>query len=335
MSRDIAAELATVRVGEADPINDLLPAMRAYAGVPNLTVYTQRAPELGGGLERWQESGFPDGFVRRAKAFFSSDAAPTFYDVQKPAPHHRNRLIEATSWIDRDVPGTFRHSAIMKVLLAPTGFADALHHRALLCDGSTLLAWFGVLQPEPLADEQATKLRALFDPLRARLALERRLARGATAMLALEAVLEALGAPAFVLGGAGEIRELNSAARALIATRRASVAGELRDAIRGAPSPFQVAPLRENGASNGWLATLRAPSPEDRVAAKVDAFSQRLRLTPRQRKVLALVAVGQPNANIAATLGIGARAVELHVTAILERAQVENRAQLVARVLAG
>lgn len=334
MLREIADELAVVRVGARDPIGRLLPAMRAYAGVPNLTVYTQRAPELGGGLARWHADGLTTGFARDAQAFFASDAAPTFYDVQKPVPQHRNRLVEATAWIDRDVPGTYAGSPILRDLLQPAGLGDALHHRALLCEGPVLLAWFGVLQPEPLADEHAERLRSLFEPLRARLALERRLARGTTALLALEAVLEQLGAPAFVLGAAGEIRELNTAARALIASRRAEVVGELRDAIAGAPSPFQVTKLRDDG-SHGWLATLRESSPTDRIAAKVDAFARRLRLTPRQRSVLALIAEGQPNAHIAAVLGIGARAVELHVTAILERAQVENRAQLVARVLAG
>jgi DNA-binding NarL/FixJ family response regulator len=59
----------------------------------------------------------------------------------------------------------------------------------------------------------------------------------------------------------------------------------------------------------------------------------RWQLTPRQGEVLGLVSRGLANATIAAALGCGDRAVELHLTALFDRAGVESRAALVARVL--
>jgi DNA-binding CsgD family transcriptional regulator len=55
-------------------------------------------------------------------------------------------------------------------------------------------------------------------------------------------------------------------------------------------------------------------------------------LTRRQGQILALVVEGRSNRAIAALLGVGERTVEAHLTAIYERAQVEGRSQLVARL---
>jgi len=60
---------------------------------------------------------------------------------------------------------------------------------------------------------------------------------------------------------------------------------------------------------------------------------ERLGLTPRQRQVLELVMTGATNRTVAELLGICERTVEVHLTAIYERAGVENRTSLVWRVL--
>ena len=59
---------------------------------------------------------------------------------------------------------------------------------------------------------------------------------------------------------------------------------------------------------------------------------QRWRLTPRQAQVLDLVARGFTNALIADELGIGEGTVEFHLSAIFDKAGVESRAMLIARV---
>jgi DNA-binding NarL/FixJ family response regulator len=55
-------------------------------------------------------------------------------------------------------------------------------------------------------------------------------------------------------------------------------------------------------------------------------------LTARQREVLALLAEGLATRHIAAELGISERTVGAHLAVMYEKAQVESRAELVARV---
>jgi DNA-binding NarL/FixJ family response regulator len=53
--------------------------------------------------------------------------------------------------------------------------------------------------------------------------------------------------------------------------------------------------------------------------------------TPRQREVLALVAVGRPNKQIAHELAIAERTVKLHVTALFALTGARNRTHLLVR----
>jgi DNA-binding NarL/FixJ family response regulator len=64
------------------------------------------------------------------------------------------------------------------------------------------------------------------------------------------------------------------------------------------------------------------------VALAADRWS----LTTRQAQVLALLTEGLMTRHIAAQLGISERTVEAHLAVMFEKAQVESRAELVARV---
>lgn len=64
----------------------------------------------------------------------------------------------------------------------------------------------------------------------------------------------------------------------------------------------------------------------------VGAATGQWRLTPRQRDVLELLARGVTNAVIADELNIAERTVEFHVTAIFDKAGVDNRTALLARL---
>lgn len=66
-------------------------------------------------------------------------------------------------------------------------------------------------------------------------------------------------------------------------------------------------------------AILEAPEPRRAVSAR--------ELTDRQREVLALVARGLTNQEIADVLGIAAGTVKNHVAAILERLEISNRTE--------
>ena len=54
-------------------------------------------------------------------------------------------------------------------------------------------------------------------------------------------------------------------------------------------------------------------------------------LTPRERDVLALLAAGERNAAIAATLGIAVRTVDFHVRNLLSKFAARSRTEAVYR----
>ncbi|MES1206130.1 MAG: LuxR C-terminal-related transcriptional regulator, partial [Pseudomonadota bacterium] len=57
------------------------------------------------------------------------------------------------------------------------------------------------------------------------------------------------------------------------------------------------------------------------------------KLTRRQRQVLELLACGLTNGIVAEMLQIGDRAVEYHVSAILDKAGAANRTMLISKLL--
>lgn len=72
------------------------------------------------------------------------------------------------------------------------------------------------------------------------------------------------------------------------------------------------------------FASLR-PAPEARPAASAEAF------TPREREVLALLARGLSNRDIADALDISAHTAKFHVNSILQKLGVERRTEAVVR----
>lgn len=56
-------------------------------------------------------------------------------------------------------------------------------------------------------------------------------------------------------------------------------------------------------------------------------------LTPRERDVMAYVAMGKPNKVIAAELGVSQRTVEAHRARIFQKMRVRNAVELAHRLL--
>lgn len=68
---------------------------------------------------------------------------------------------------------------------------------------------------------------------------------------------------------------------------------------------------------------------DPRVASRVAALAHAPRLSPRERDVLRLLAGGNSNKEIAASLKVTERTVKFHVTSIFNKLGAENRAQAV------
>jgi DNA-binding NarL/FixJ family response regulator len=153
-------------------------------------------------------------------------------------------------------------------------------------------------------------------------------------LAALRAALEHVPSAAFVAHATGEIRFANAAGAAL-ARREATLATELARAMagdrNGQEPRFASTPLAVDGLP-GWFLLVETPRSEA-GEERLDALFRRLGITPRQREVAQLLLRGATNLTIAELLGISERTVETHLTAVYQRAGVENRASLVSYLL--
>jgi DNA-binding CsgD family transcriptional regulator len=333
--RAIADELDTIRIDGPPALDVVLPELRRLMRTESVLAYkiTERAPSWQ--VDLFHHDGFHSGdaFERRCQRFFAAAPRPyAWYNAVRPEPEQRNRVFEA---VGRIPPGQYESSVIYRDVMKPLKLERHRQLRVLVCEGPALLAWVGAFHPDPVDARQHRLLAAIVSPLRRRLSIERRLRASPRVQSALNSLLDQLAAPAFVLGREGRLHETNASGKALLSTSYGTVISSLRDAVAGRPSPLalELTPLRENARCVGWLAILRSDTPGARVAASVTRATAKWRLTSRQNQVLELVARGLANATIAATIGIGERAVELHVSAIFDRVGVESRSALVATIL--
>jgi DNA-binding CsgD family transcriptional regulator len=156
--------------------------------------------------------------------------------------------------------------------------------------------------------------------------------RAPSPLAKLFAAVEAIGAPVLILGMGGEVLHANSNGRSLFERDPGGLTRSFAKTVAGEPNDggWELFPLAPLNGSGRFLAIL---SPLPRVAvASLQAVSARWRLTVRQAEVMDLVARGMTNANIADTLGIGEGTVEYHVASIFDKAGVQNRASLIARL---
>lgn len=86
-----------------------------------------------------------------------------------------------------------------------------------------------------------------------------------------------------------------------------------------------LAAIRTVAAGTPWLAPDIAQRLRDRGAEP--------EITPREREILSLVTQGKANKEIAATLGIGEDTVKQHVSRILQKLRVSDRAQATAEAI--
>ncbi|MGZ6060020.1 MAG: helix-turn-helix domain-containing protein [Myxococcaceae bacterium] len=112
------------------------------------------------------------------------------------------------------------------------------------------------------------------------------------------------------------------AARAALASGAAGVV--LRTADAATLQAALLAITRGLVVLEHGFASLR-PAPESRPAASAEAF------TPREREVLALLARGLSNRDIADALDISAHTAKFHVNSILQKLGVERRTEAVVR----
>lgn len=335
--RALLDDLEVLRPDSPSGIAAAIAELRQLSGVEAIVCYSPVPSTTGWVIERFIAENLPN--ATRFRTLLASHLArctETFgwFDPYRPEPEQRNVLVDLRELVPADQLETSR--AYLDVL-RPLRLHR--HHvtRALLCEGEMLVAWFGVLHPTSLTREQRAIFEAALPVLCRRVGIERQIEVAPLVSAALDAVLEHIAAPAFVVSSGGRIFEVNEAGRVILATRRAEVASAIVATLAGkrAAIAMELTPLESRGAPDHWLVVIRTPTADSRAAQAVARVAARLELTRRQREVLARVVTGETNAAIAKALSITERAVEQHVTALFDRTAVDSRSALVTYVLLG
>jgi DNA-binding NarL/FixJ family response regulator len=157
----------------------------------------------------------------------------------------------------------------------------------------------------------------------------------AATVAALDMALEAIGAPALVLSLHGQVLHANTTGRTLLRRDQEAIRCSLErmTAAGASSSSWSLAPLRGAGGRLGFLAILRPPVRTTAIDRSVSVALLRWSLTARQGQVLELVARGLSNAVVADTLQISEGTVEFHLSGIFDKAGVDSRAALIARLV--
>jgi DNA-binding CsgD family transcriptional regulator len=219
---------------------------------------------------------------------------------------------------------------IVQQIYPGLGIAHRAQARVLVCDGPRLLAFVGVWQPDPFSSTQTRTFARLVPDLRARLLLERDLARSQRSGV-LDAALEAIGRPVFVVDERGRLREANAIGQKRLRDDRVALTAQLQEACAGrAPESWTLTKVHHRGGTYDHLIILPADD-VPRLDVAIALAQRKWGLTARQSEALRLIAEGKSNQHAASLLCISDRTFESHVAAIFGKVGVTSRGELVAK----
>ena len=321
----LGRRLATLTF-DGDVWTDLLEELRANFRAEGALAYrVSRAPS-GWDFEFLHAALAPDPETRVVfdaftKFVIASSTPWPAYNPARPAPWQRNRAVSEGELSQSAAPPR-RLARLYEAMGAP--WKDPDQARVLVCDGSRLLGWVGVVSRRRFDSRVVGGLQRLVPALRSRLMFDEIVRERDLSRAALDAAFDAIAAPSLLLDKRGRVLHLNEAARILqeagaevfAAARRAHEIPDSRCELRRVSAP---------GLPPALLVTIRSGEGADRREPV-----RRWDLTPRQHAVFELVVGGLSNKQVASRLGISEGTVELHMTAIMRKARVESRAALVA-----
>ena len=329
---EVCEELSTFREGDGPALQTLAEPLRDLLQAEHFLTYQLVAEGSGVELGCLHGCGFDFAQATQLFAGFAAATGAEFcaYNPLKPEPWQRDRALLLPEIVGQLSPAQDRFQRGVEKVFGTTN-----QLRALVCDGSSLLAWVGILQPDPFVFRQRVLLDKLLKPMQKRLIIERMLGDAAGTRAALDAALEAISAPTFLLGANGAIRHANAPGIALLAAD-SNVAATLGEQVLR-PSPLasaRITPIRSPAGSIQYLAVLR-DQPATRIDGAISRAATAWRLTRRQADVLRLLVDGHSNTGICAHLGIASRTVEDHIRVMFEKAGAGSRTELVAKALRG
>lgn len=353
---EICAELETVHLSRPQALPLFVDRLRRALSVELAASYSVRAENDGFALDTLHTAGdlrSPDMFREQMNAYIADSSERIgLFNPLHPEPKQRNRIIcvDPAAFLREPLPpalpslglGAAHRAQIEKNLttmhrmLRELGLEARHQVRALVCERATMLAWVGGFTDGPPNPRQVGMLRALLPSLRRRLAVENRLHRADYLAAALDAALEQLCGAAFLVDHAGHLKLANQLGERHLARNRRGVTEAIETAIRhgsslgGWPS-LTATPVTASGLPPSFLLVEHSAPPA--VATLIAAARVRYALTPRETQVLEHLARGESNKEIANALRCAERTVEVHVSSVLRKLDVDTRGACMARLL--
>lgn len=350
-ARDLSAALCSFEDGDGPILPRITRDLRDYLGAARTFSYGVVLEEGGCRVQFWHASRSVDQHESLTplvdRWFSSGEDRFALYTPARVERFQQNRAMEVRDFecLARGAEGnvvsvsrlgldTRQQEATLQSLgrgrpvFRKLGILEHQCLRALICDGSALTAWIGAFQPEPIRMRQRQLLQAVTPALGQRLRLETRLGDAPLHFAALEAALEKLPGPAYIVGPGVRIRLANSAGRLRLDQDRAQVIEGLREGLCGRNLAYSLTRLSGPGLAVHHLAIEHNPVRDPAIRAA--AARRRYGLTVRQQTVLSRVLRGESNKCIALALECSERTVEVHITHLLARIGVDSRAALIA-----
>lgn len=328
-THELADAIRTLGGGEGTFFQEFLPAFRDLLGTEAVSAYGLRQSVRGDTQElsyhHFSGAPFRSDWTAEFSRFLERSGSVRWaaYNAGRPESAQRNE-VRCLPWAPKTQP------TIATELFPIIGIGGRTQIRVLLCEGPSLLGWVGGWQQDSWDERQRVMFGALVPALRRRLMADRQLAQ-ASRVGAFEAALDAIGKAAFLTDARGRVREANHLGREMIEAQGRTIREELAIAVTlGRSNRWEATPLGRGDAKDHLV--LERPVGGAPLASRVARAVKRWGLTPRQSEMLERVAEGNANRTIAAIAGISERTVEVHVTALLDKAQVECRAELIAKL---
>lgn len=203
--------------------------------------------------------------------------------------------------------------------------------RVVITDGPRAIAFVGAFRLEKFDERERRWLQAIAQPLQRRLLLEERLGGEWSGLELATAALEDRPMLAMLVSRRARrvrIEAANAIARAALAHDARGLFARIEEGLAGR-GDLEATHVSARGTGELVLVIQRRGAAD--VTSRRVASEQRWALSPRQSEVAGMLAQGLSNKEIAARLGCVEGTVELHVTQVLRKADVDSRARFVAK----
>ena len=182
----MAREIASVSLDGEPFLDGVLRELRERLELEVAVSYRPARRAQGWELELMHQHGLarPQQLITNFSRFLEH-APPRFawYNAVSPEAAQRNVVLNPFDFMSRP---HFEASAMAREVFLPAKLAHLDQVRVLVCEGPSLLAWFGGFLERRPGLREARALRRLVGPLRKRLAFERTMARATQTRAAVD-----------------------------------------------------------------------------------------------------------------------------------------------------